>query len=131
MGHIYSCRNIPVKVYIGLGQENEGSRRAKDRYVPLVRRQGGRGDELLRLGIQEFEGPQCEPARRSAGREREGHEWELPARGTGIHGPERRATVPVHGSHLAIRELREPAGGRRALGEAFRRRLEGPLRLAE
>src|SRR2546423_3032281 len=108
MGHIYSCRNIPVKVYIGLGQENEGSRRAKDRYVPLVRRQGGGGDELLRLGIQEFEGPQCEPARRSAGREREAHEWELPARGTGIHGPERRATAPDHRKNVAARELPAP-----------------------
>ena len=53
---------------------------------------------------------------------RDGHVRDLPARGAGVLRAERRPAVQLHAGHLALRELRDPAGSGRAVGEALRRR---------
>ena len=37
----------------------------------------------------------------------------------------------LHASHIVVRDLRDAGGGRRAVGQAFRRRREAALRLAQ
>src|SRR5205814_4869989 len=127
MGHIYPCRNIPVKVYIwgpANIEERIGGEHAEDHDVPVVQRPGRRGDEVLRLRLQEREDPERRPdARRNARTSREGPERVLPDRGTGIHGAERGPAVPIHRSDLSLCELRYAGRGRRALGEALRGRV--------
>src|SRR6266566_4961361 len=134
MRHIYSCRNIPVKVYIVAAniEERIGGEDAEDHDFPVVQRPGRRRDEVLRVDLQEREDPERRPDAggntRTAG---EGPERVLPDRGAGIHGAERRAAVPLHRGDLSVCELRDAGGGRRAVGEALRGRIEGSLRLAE
>src|SRR5205814_2051553 len=96
--HIYSCRNIPVKVYIqaaSIEDKNRGDH-AEDHDVLVVHRPGRRGDEVLRVRLQEREDPERRPdARRNHRTSGEGPEMVLADRGTGVHGAERGPAVHV------------------------------------
>src|SRR5207249_1541757 len=60
-----------------------------------------------------------------------GHDRAVPARRSGVHRPQRRPPVQVHGSDIAGRELRDAEGGRRVLEQAGGRRPGIAVRLAE
>src|SRR5437870_1657795 len=109
-GHIYSCRNMLVKVYsqaASIEEKNRGDH-AEDHDVPVVQRPSRRGDEVLRVRLQEREDPERRPdARRNTRTSGEGPERVLPDRRAGIHGAERRAAVPLHRGDLSFRELRD------------------------
>src|SRR6266511_1724464 len=113
----------------GAGSEarREAYGHAEDQDVPVVRRPGRRGRELLYLGVRrkawgitrELQDPGGRAVRRGGtGEGRDGHDGGLPAGGPGVHGPERRPRIQVHRSRLALRELRVPGGGGRAVVQA-------------
>src|SRR2546422_5494876 len=62
--------------------------------------------------------------------QRDGHVRDLPARGTTVLRAERWPAVQVHSGDLAVRELRDAGGGRRAVEEAVGGRQRGSMRLA-
>ena len=61
---------------------------------------------------------------------RERSDRDVRARRSAVHRFEWRAAVQVHPGHLVRRELREPAGGGRAVGEALGGRIDAAVRLA-
>ena len=62
--------------------------------------------------------------RRRSGAEGERHDRLLRARRLAVHGPERRPGLSLHAGHLVLRQLHDPGRGRRALGQALRRRRQ-------
>src|SRR5437868_3922788 len=99
----YSCQGI----YSGCEyQEKNRGDHAEDHDVPVVQRPGRRGDEVLRVRLQEREDPERRPDARGNPRTAgEGYERILPDRRAGIHGAERGPAVPVHRGDLALCEL--------------------------
>src|SRR5437588_8897804 len=85
---------------------------AKDYSIFVVRRSGGGGGEVLRLGLQEFE-DQADHALYRGGTGREegpGDDGGLRAGGRGVRGAQRRAAVQVHQSDLVRDQLRHAGG---------------------
>ena len=76
------------------------------KHVSVVRWPSRRGDEFLRVDLQEFQGRAGEPLRRRrAGAQGKCHVRDLPARRPGFLRPERRAAIQVHAGDFAVREL--------------------------
>ena len=120
---------------------HEDRTRIEDLAVPVVRRPGRGGRELLRLGVLRspspggrrgrVQGPGRLAVRRGrSGARGHGDDDRLPARGTGVRRAERRARVHVHAGDLVRRELRDAGRGRRPVGDPVRGWHPGRVRLA-
>src|SRR5712692_6360187 len=84
---------------------------AKNHSLPVVRQPSRRGDEFLRFYFQEFKS--CESHslwRRRSRTEGNSHVRDLSTRRPNILCPQRRPAVQLYAGHIALRELRDPAG---------------------
>src|SRR5882724_3987308 len=111
--HSCRCRWCPI-------EKEGGELNAKNQPVPVVRRQSRRSDEFLCCDLQEFKGRERQSIWRGrAGTEGDGHFRDIRARRTEIPGAKRRPAIHLFAGHLVLRELRDAAGSRRAVREAF------------
>src|SRR5882762_10345569 len=106
--------------------------RAENYSILVVRWQSRRGHELLCLCLQKLKDRKdCSLWRGRSRNEGNGNDRDISDRRARIYSPKRRATIHLLASHIVSRELRNPAGSRRVVGEALRRRRETKMRLAQ
>src|ERR1700730_11282120 len=99
-----SCGDISVEKL----ECKEEKRDAKNYSVLVVRRQGRRGHEFLYFNFQEFKSWESYSIWRGRTRTKgDGNVGDVPARGTRIHGSQRRSAIHVHASYIILRELRD------------------------
>src|SRR5258708_1717390 len=105
---------------------------AKNHPVPMVRRQGRRGDEFLCLCLQEFKNSEGYSIWRSRARTKgDGNVRDIPTRWTRLFRTQRRPVIHLHTAYIVLRELRDAARSARAVGKALPGRRKGKMRLAE
>ena len=114
-----------------------GVKHAKDRPLPLVRRQRRRGRELLRLDLPELDDRPRGALGRRLGRarrrqERQGAGDRLHHRRPRLQGAQWRPALQVQRGGVVLRRVQGPGGGRHVLGQADRgRRRAFAMRLAQ
>src|SRR5260370_30877357 len=98
----------------------------------MVRRQSGRGSQLLYFYFQELENPErCALRRSGTGTERNRDGGDVPTRRARIHGAERWSAVHIFAGHIVLCKLRDAGRKRRVLGERLPGGRKNAMGMAE